>query len=520
MLLPSLSILSFFVLLLPRPTTSSVAYCNNEDYASGDLGAAPYQTYNAAPYHPVQINYALPPAFVRPITTYPGSDAEMQVGGYIMNPNGTMVYSTEDFGLNLARGVFTYQGQDVLGIWIGDGVIEPAGYASGINVLLNSAYDVVATINASNLGVGADIHELQITSNDTAIIAAYPTTQTDLIAYGGSETGYVANPVVQEIDISTGEAIFTWYALDHVDLSDSYAPFGTTETGEGTIDAPWDYFHLNSIQKNDDGTYLISSRHCQTLYLVDSTGDIIWRMGGKNSNFTFGKGANFAWQHHARLRESGQLSVFDDSGTQWEQEASYSRGLLLNYDDLAMTVSLASARTPFNRSVTVSQGSVELLSNGNSIVGWGAMPYYSKHDSNGAIIWSAQFAAAGSGVGAYRVFLNDWTGRPSAPPSMNISASSVPGNVTVYAWWNGATEVTSWQLFGSTLLSPLQATSLDNVSKTDFETTLTYSGSEYAFFQVGAMNGNEEMLGFSNFTGLDGTTCSKADNQTVTAPSL
>jgi hypothetical protein len=61
---------------------------------------------------------------------------------------------------------------------------------------------------------------------------------------------------------------------------------------------------------------------------------------------------------------------------------------------------------------------------------------------------------------------------------------------------------------------------LANVSKTDFETTLTYFGSEYAFFQVGAMNGNEETLAFSNFTGLDGTTFGKADNQTVTAPAL
>lgn len=83
---------------------------------------------------------------------------------------------------------------------------------------------------------------MQITSNDTAIIAAYPATQTDLIAYGGSETGYIANPVVQEIDISIGEAIFTWYALDHVDPSESYAPFGTTETGDSTIDDSWDYF--------------------------------------------------------------------------------------------------------------------------------------------------------------------------------------------------------------------------------------------------------------------------------------
>lgn len=147
------------------------------------------------------------------------------------------------------------------------------------------------------------------------------------------------------------------------------------------------------------------------------------------------------------------------------------------------------------------------------------MPYYSEHDADGDIVWSAQFAASNE-ITAYRVFLQSWVGRPSIPPSMSIANSSSGGNVTVYAWWNGATEVTSWQLFGSTLESPLKTTTLTTVSKTDFETVLTYTGSEYAYYQVVAMNGNGQTLDFSNFTGLDGTTFGKADNQTVSAPAL
>lgn len=147
------------------------------------------------------------------------------------------------------------------------------------------------------------------------------------------------------------------------------------------------------------------------------------------------------------------------------------------------------------------------------------MPYFSGHDTAGNIIWSAQFAVASSGISSYRVFLNDWTGRPSVPPSHKVT-SPFSGNITVYAWWNGATEVVSWELLGSRLLTPLKATSLSNASKTDFETTLVYSGSGYAYYQVAALNANGQVLKYSNFTALDGTTFGPADNQTVTAAPL
>ncbi|KAJ3775465.1 ASST-domain-containing protein [Lentinula raphanica] len=517
------------LLSLPHLISASVAYCSNEEYESGALGQSPYQTYNAAPYKPVQLNYALPPAdcpsnsqvsgylMFSPL----GDDLTMTGGGYIMNPNGTMVYFSSGFGARvILRGVFTYQGEDHLGIWVSDGTnTVPAGHGSGWNILLDRTYNVAAKITTSGLTVGADLHELHVTTNNTAIITAFPTDETDLSAYGGSKVGYILNPVAQEIDIATGKAIFTWKALDHVSPSECYAPFGTSSTGYGTATDPWDYFHMNSIQKNDDGTYLISSRHCHTLYLVDSAGDILWRMGGKNSNFTMNDGANFTWQHHARFRGPGQLSVFDNGATDWEQDIPYSQGLLLDYDESAMTVSLSSSRAPYNCTNTVSQGSVELLSDGNSIVGWGAMPYISGHDQSGEIMWSAQFAVAGSGISSYRSFLQDWTGRPSIPPSMKVT-SPFSNNITVYAWWNGATEVVSWELLGSRLISPLKTTSLANASKTDFETALVYSGSGYTYYQVAAHTANGEILSYSNFTALDGTTFGPAENQTITAAPL
>ena len=48
----------------------------------------------------------------------------------------------------------------------------------------------------------------------------------------------------------------------------------------------WDYVHLNSIGVDPDGNLLVSSRNTHTIYKIDrSSGQIIWRLGGKHSDF-------------------------------------------------------------------------------------------------------------------------------------------------------------------------------------------------------------------------------------------
>lgn len=150
---------------------------------------------------------------------------------------------------------------------------------------------------------------------------------------------------------------------------------------------------------------------------------------------------------------------------------------------------------------------------------WGEMPYYSQHDADGNIVWSAQFGLVPDS--AYRVFLHNWVARPLTTPSIQISNFSTSSNITVFVWWNGATEVTTWQLLGSTAHEPLVVSSLIVADKLDFETSLTYTGDgRFAHFQVAAMNAAGESLGFSDFISLNGTTFVKAENQTITAAPL
>ena len=73
--------------------------------------------------------------------------------------------------------------------------------------------------------------------------------------------------------------------------------------------AEWEYFHVNSVDVDSDGNFLVSSRNTSTIYKIDrATGKIIWRLGGKKSDFKLGPGVRFDWQHCARWQPDGTCS--------------------------------------------------------------------------------------------------------------------------------------------------------------------------------------------------------------------
>ena len=93
-----------------------------------------------------------------------------------------------------------------------------------------------------------------------------------------------------------------------------------------------------------------------------------------------------------------------------------------------------------------------------------------------------------------RAYRFNWTAQPSTPPSFAIVGDS--SNRTGYAWWNGATELAAWELFGS---SGSDAVSLANTSRTDFETPIVYdSWDQYSSYKVLALNSQGQVLGTSD----------------------
>ena len=176
------------------------------------------------------------------------------------------------------------------------------------------------------------MHEFTITSAGAGLATAYDETTTDLTAVKGAKQGRIINCHAQVLDLSTGKARFDWNALEHVAIQESYKP--VPASGKDL----WDYIHVNSLQMLSDGSILISARNTWAVYKVNGkTGEIIWRMGGKKSDFQIEPAARFAWQHHATMWSDTEMTVFDNSTT----ELAPSRGLLLSVDESAMTVSLS-----------------------------------------------------------------------------------------------------------------------------------------------------------------------------------
>ncbi|HZU77560.1 MAG TPA: arylsulfotransferase family protein, partial [Dehalococcoidia bacterium] len=222
-----------------------------------------------------------------------------QAGPMILDTEGRLVWfqHVTQFPMNLQ--VQRYQGKPVLTWW--EGTILN-GYGEGNGVIYDSSYRQIATVKAGN-GLQVDLHEFLLTPQDTALITAYHPTTADLSPVGGSQQGQVLDCVAQEVDVASGKVLFEWRSLDHVGVDETYNTLPSS--------GPFDYFHINSIAVAPDGNLIISARNTWTVYKISrQSGQILWRLGGKRSDFTMDSGARFFWQHDARPQGANQITLF------------------------------------------------------------------------------------------------------------------------------------------------------------------------------------------------------------------
>jgi hypothetical protein len=358
----------------------------------------------------------------------PGSG---RYGALIYTPQGQLVWFDQLSGGLVADDVSvqTYEGQRDLALWVGR--VPNLGFGQGKDVILNSHYQTVATIAGGN-GLQADLHELQIEPNGVAYITAYNPIRCNLSSQQGPRDGVLLDDTVLEVDIKTGLVRWEWHALDHVNVSESqYHPTGTRA---------WDWIHLNSIDPEPDGDALISARNTGAVYQLQAgTGEILWRLGGSKSSFT-GPGTKFDWQHDARVLADGELTIYDDSSC--PGAGSQSRAMRVALDLKTHKASLVSAYTHNPPVCAASQGNVQTLADGNTVVGFGGSPVITEYGKGGSVLFDAHLPYD---LIFYRAFRSTWTGRPLTPPVVVANLNNV-GETIVHMSWNGATGVVSWRL--------------------------------------------------------------------------
>ena len=420
--------------------------------------------------------------FVAPRGYAAGTPSPGTSGLMIVDRQGQLVWFGSPLGgtpLNFA--VQQYRGQPVL-TWSA-GSVNAAGVTTGTSYIADSSYRVIATVRAGH-GAQTDLHEFNLTPQGTALITAHRKVPADLTSVGGPAKGAVLTSIAQEVDVRTGQVLFEWDSLDHVPVTESHQALAG-----GTAQAPYDYFHMNSIALAPDGDLLISSRNTWTIYKVARPGGAVrWRLGGKKSDFEVGKGAGFSWQHDARMPQPGLLTLFDNASSPPEEPQS--RALLLDVDTQAMRVRLSRAYTHPVGLQADNQGSVQLLPGGGVFVGWGAQPYFSEFTRDGALVIDGQFPVNDQ---SYRAFTFDWSGRPPGRPAVAVRPNPARGSV-VYVSWNGATEVASWTVQAGRASTSLTVAGAQ--PRAGFETVIPVN-SDGPYFAVTAHDSGGRQLGQS-----------------------
>ena len=376
-------------------------------------------------------------------------------------------------------GTQLYHGKNALTWWHGQTLA--LGYGLGEDVVTNANYRTVAVVKAGN-GLQADEHELTVTPQGAAWVLAYSPVMSNLSSAGGPSSGLTLDGVIQKIDIHSGLVMWEWHSLGHVDVAESYSKV------PGNPANPYDYFHINSLTPDSHGNLLISARNTWALYELSArSGKIAWRLGGKKSTFKLAPNAQFAFQHNALRVSADEISVFDDEGAPPVNPPS--RGELVKLNLKAKTATLAGQFVRAPALNTPCCGNAQPLPGGNWMVGWGGLPNFTEFNAAGQMLFDAQFPA---GEFSYRVYREAWSAQPAGYRPA-IVARSVGSASAVYASWNGATTVSSWQLLTGSSRGHLKAVS--TTPKSGFETTIPAPPA--AFYEVRALSASGRVLASS-----------------------
>jgi hypothetical protein len=350
----------------------------------------------------------------------------------------------------------TYKGKPVLTWWQGASSGE---YGGGRGVIADSSYRVIATVRGGN-GYPADIHEFRLTPKGTALITAYHAVRWDLRVLHGPRDRALLDSIAMEIDVATGRVLFEWHSLGHIPLEESYSRFNPKTR------SPVDYTHLNSVALDEDGNFLISARNTFAVYKVDRrTGRILWRLGGKHSMFKLPKYARFVGQHDFTRAPDGNYVLFDNANI-YPPPKWVSRALVFSIDPRTRKARLVHAFRQPQRRGTTTQGGVQVLPDGHYMVGWGGgISDFSEFAADGRLVFDAHLLPK---VHSYRAYRFPWSGQPKRPP--DVAAVTRKGRTTVYASWNGATDVLSWQVLAGESAGTMSV--VTTVPRTSFETAI------------------------------------------------
>jgi len=332
---------------------------------------------------------------------------------------------------------------------------------------LDSTYAVVDSFQCGN-GYQTDFHDCRILPNGHVLLLSYDPQIVDMTPYNPKyqPDAVVIGLVIQEIDRDKN-VVFQWRSWDHFAITDAV----DIPLGSRTIDL----IHGNAIDADSNGDLLLSSRNLNELTKISrATGDILWRLGGKNNQFKFSNDQDgFSRQHAARWLPDGHITLFDNGSN---RTPPYSRAVEYDLDESKMVAHMdwdyrhdPDVFSPF-------AGYVQRLSTGNTLIGWGVTnPTLTEVTPSGKLVEEMNLP---QGVYSYRAYRFEYPPMLSAlvdfsPKTLNtnITTGTVKATISPLGFDASTIEVSSIRLEGVVPADPLGATLSDANGQRDLTVT-------------------------------------------------
>ncbi|KAL8837778.1 MAG: hypothetical protein Q9170_002396 [Blastenia crenularia] len=451
---------------------------------NGTTGAVwPWQIYQSSPFNPPQLEISQngdPLAegliFMTP-SNFGATNSIKEAAPIIMTDQGQLVWNGPNKVVTNLRAT-TYQGAPILTYWSGvSSEGGNVGHGYGNITFVDDSYRTILTVcpkldivtpEGTQYPCQADFHESFLTDRDTLLVSASNATPADLSVIGGPKDGWIFDSLVFEIDPESEKILFRWSAIEHIPVSQTKLPLGSS----GTKSVPFDYFHVNSIVNVGD-SYLVNGRHTWTLQ-GETGGDFgpLPHQGRFVSQCLLSRSFFFflfidvflraftiqRWQHYAMARNvtnsSFSVSYFNNANAAPDNGSHPSSGLELQ---LQLPPNKSTSPRLLQRLVDPSemiyadsQGSTQFLPNGDVFLNYGQIAIMKEFGagapSGGVLKWTARLGQDNR-VQNYRGFKQMWHATPDYPPSLVLRrGNGTVGCATGYVSWNGATDVTAWEI--------------------------------------------------------------------------
>ncbi|KAF7192007.1 hypothetical protein HII31_06652 [Pseudocercospora fuligena] len=421
-------------------------FVQDADYNAGRYGYYVTQTFKSTNVTAPRVNMQKPFTdcddgsflFVTPRGEVPETPTAA-----ILDASGSLIWTPNAyFGQVYNFQVQQYKGESFLTFWGGNDSV--GGHGSGHYYMYDQNYRLVRKISAVN-GLGADLHSFTILPNGNVLCTVYEKVPVDpQVIFGRKKEAFTFmwDSLFQEFSLETGQLVFQWRASEFLPLDLSYA-----DKRPATSKEPWDWSHINMVEKDAAGNYLVSLRHLRcVVYVSGSTGEVLWKLGGKDSSFTDlsdGEASRMVGQHDAHWDEGQRFITFFDNRADWAFELEHvSKGRRLEVNLKEMTVKVNATFVHPQNIFAFSQGSYQTLPNGNVLLGYGYSAAMTEFAPNGTVLCDAYLQPSSrfsSGdVQSYRNLKFNWTGAPLTPPDVLLEGNSL------FVSWLGSTKVRSW----------------------------------------------------------------------------